>query len=208
MVQAPLDFTMPKPDSFNEGLKSLTNYKECLDAFIIANDITIGKQTATLLSSIRPKVYNTLRSLTAPDLPATKTYDKLCSLLASHFCPRLHEIVERFKFHKRNQGQGESLKDFLAAIKCLLEHCNFRDNLKPTLRDRFVCGLKDESIQRRLLQETSLTLEIATSLALAMETAQKDAAEIHGVSPSSSIYTSCPQTQTGKRLIKSKSPTK
>ncbi|GFO22204.1 hypothetical protein PoB_004870900 [Plakobranchus ocellatus] len=177
---------MPRPDSFNEGLETFTNHKERLDAFIIANDITMEKQTATLLSSIGQKVYNTLRSLTAPNLPVRKTYDELCHLFSSHFCPRPLEIVERFKFHRRKQGQHESLSDFLAAIKSLSKYCNFGDNLKPTLRDRFVCGLKDEIVQRRLLQESNLTLDKATSLALAMEAAQKDATEIHGgPSPSS-----------------------
>lgn len=174
---------MPRPDSFNEGLESFTNYKERLDAFFIANDVSVAKQTSTLLSSIGPKSYNTLRSLTAPDLPSTKTYTELCSLLTKHFCPPPLEIVERFKFHKRNQGADESLSDFLAAIKRLSEHCNFGDNLMTSLRDRFVCGVKDEAIQKRLLQEQGLTLDKATALAFAMETAHRDAAEIHGNSP-------------------------
>ncbi|GFN82078.1 transposon tf2-8 polyprotein [Plakobranchus ocellatus] len=82
------------------------------------------------------------------------------------------------------QGQDESLSDFQAAIKCLSEYCNFGDNLKPTLRYRFVCGLKDEIIQSRLLQEPNLTFDKATSFALAMETAK-----IHGgSSPPSSVH--------------------
>lgn len=175
---------MPKPDSFNEGIETFTNYKERLDIFFIANDIPADKQSATLLSSIGAKTYNTVRSLTAPDLPLTKTYGELCGLLSSYFCPPPLEIVERFKFYKRNQGVDESLSDFLNFIKQLSEFCNFGDNLKTSLRDRFVCGLKDESIQKRLLQEKNLTLEGATTLALAMETAQKDVAEIHNDNPS------------------------
>lgn len=170
---------MPKPDSFNEGTETFTNYKERLDVFFIANDIPASKHSATLLSSIGAQAYNTVRSLTAPVLPSTKSYDELCSLLSSHFCPPPLEIVERFKFHKRDQGVDESLSEFLASIKQLSEHCNFGENLKNSLRDRFVCGLKDEAIQKRLLQEPNITLESATSLAFAMETAQRDATEIH-----------------------------
>lgn len=171
---------MPRPDSFTEGLESFTNYKERLDAFFIANDVAESKHASTLLSSIGPKTYNTLRSLTAPDLPSTKTYAQLCALLTNHFCPPPLEIVERFKFHRRNQGLNESLSDYLAEIKRLSEHCNFGISLQTSLRDRFVCGIKDEAIQKQLLQEQNLTLERATSLALAMETAHRDAAEIHG----------------------------
>ncbi|GFO14921.1 transposon tf2-9 polyprotein [Plakobranchus ocellatus] len=91
--------------------------------------------------------------------------------------------MERFKFHKRNQNSSESISEFCTAIKKLSEHCNFGETLKMALRDRFVCGLRDVNSQKRLLQEQNLTLETATNLALAMETAQKDAVEMQGQGP-------------------------
>ncbi|GFO38176.1 vicilin-like seed storage protein at2g18540 [Plakobranchus ocellatus] len=101
----------------------------------------------------------------------------------------ISKLLNVFKFHKRNQGQDESLSDFLAPIKCLSECCKNSENLKPTLRVRFVCGLKDETIQRQLLHESNHTLQKTTSLDVAMETSQKDSAEIHcGSSPSSSLH--------------------
>ncbi|KAK3763977.1 hypothetical protein RRG08_024032 [Elysia crispata] len=69
---------MPKPDNFNEAIESFTNYKERLDAYFLANDIAQAKQSAVLLSALGPKVYGILRSLTAPDLPTTKSYNQLC----------------------------------------------------------------------------------------------------------------------------------
>ena len=169
---------MPKPHTFDEGVENFTNYKERLDAYLLANDITQDKHPAVLLSSIGPKPYNVLRSLTAPDLPSTKSYEQLCDILTSHYCPRPLEIMERFKFHKCNQGAGESVADFITRIKRLSEFCNFGQVLSITLRDRFVCGLNNESVQKRLLQEKDLTFERATSLALAMEMAQRDAQEL------------------------------
>ena len=70
---------MPKPDNFNEAIESFTNYKERLDAYFMANDIAQAKQSAVLLSPLGPKVYGIFRSLTAPDLPITKTYDQICN---------------------------------------------------------------------------------------------------------------------------------
>lgn len=171
---------MPKPDIFNESSESFRNYKERLDAYIVANDVTDAKTSSLLLSSIGPKTYQTLRSLCAPDLPSSKPYNELCDLLIQHFSPVPLEIMERYKFHKRDQHPSENISQYIANIKSLSEHCNFNDNLLTALRDRFVCGLRDQTIQKRLLQEKSLTFETATNLALAMETATKDAAEIHG----------------------------
>ena len=46
--------------------------------------------------------------------------------------------------------------------------------LEDALRDRLVCGLQDESVQRWLLTELELTLAKATELAQGMETAARD----------------------------------
>lgn len=62
-------------------------------------------------------------------------------------------------------------------------HCQFEAALNDTLRDRLVVGLRQESIQKRLLSETDLNLEKAINLAVAMETAARDAAEVQGVKP-------------------------
>ncbi|GFR88685.1 hypothetical protein ElyMa_006105800 [Elysia marginata] len=67
--------------------------------------------------------------------------------------------------------------DYIACIQRLSEHCNIGQSLKISIRDRFVCGLKNES--NRLPQEQDLTFDNVTTLALAMETAQRDATEIY-----------------------------
>ncbi|GFR95808.1 hypothetical protein ElyMa_000953100 [Elysia marginata] len=110
---------MPKPDTFVKGCEPFTNYKERLDAYLEANSIAENKHMAVLLSSIGGKPYNILRSLTAPDLPSSKTYANLCQILQSHYCPKPLEIVERFKFHTRSQETGENIADFIEAIKRL-----------------------------------------------------------------------------------------
>jgi hypothetical protein len=63
---------------------------------------------------------------------------------------------------------------FEAAIRKLATHCHFGDKLEEALRDRFVCGLRHEAIQRRLLSEVDLTYAKAMEIVLAMETADRD----------------------------------
>ena len=52
-----------------------------------------------------------LHNLTAPDLPATKTYDQLVTILQNHLSPKPIAIAERFRFHMREQRTGESVCD-------------------------------------------------------------------------------------------------
>ena len=46
---------------------------------------------------------------------------------------------------------------------------------REALRDRFVCGVRSESIQKRLLSEADLTISKAIELAQYMEAAHKNA---------------------------------
>ena len=60
----------------------------------------------------------------------------------------------------------------------LTEVCEFDNFLNKALRDRFVCGLTSEQIQKRLLSEDNLTYDKAVKIALAMESAIKDSSEL------------------------------
>ena len=70
--------------------------------------------------------------------------------------------------------------EFVAALRKLAIHCEFEAFLRQALRDRFVCGLKNEEIQQRLLAEPDLTIEKAQELAQGMEAAQSNTKEIKG----------------------------
>ena len=110
--------------------------------------------------------------------PAQKTLTEIVKILQEHLSPKPLVIAERFRFHKRSQLEGESISSFLASLKKLSEYCEFGTNLNDSLRDRFVCGLSNELIQKRLLSEADLSLSKASEIALAMETAAKDSEEL------------------------------
>ena len=88
-------------------------------------------------------------------------------------------IAERFKFHKRTQREGESVAEYVVALKELTTHCEFGGFLNEALRDRLVCGLYRESTQKRLLTEVDLTFKKACEIAQAMEMADKNASELN-----------------------------
>ena len=97
-----------------------------------------------LLSSIRAKTYELLRSLTAPKAPKEKSLKDLKTILKSHFEPVPIVIAERYRFHRRQQAEGENIAEYVMELRRLTTHCKFEntvDYLEESLRDRFVCGL-------------------------------------------------------------------
>ena len=100
--------------------------------------------------------------------------------LHQHLSSKPLLIAERFRFHRRNQLESETVSAYLAELRKLSLYCEFGTNLDVSLRDRLVCGLRNELIQKRLLSEPSLSLAKATEIALAMEAAAKDTLELQG----------------------------
>ena len=62
----------------------------------------------------------------------------------------------------------------MAALRNLAKHCEYGDTLETMLRDRVVCGIRDEKIQRRLLVEKKLTFQKAYEIATAMDVTMKN----------------------------------
>lgn len=107
-------------------------------------------------------------------------------LLSAHFDPKLSEIVRRFMFHKREQKQKESIATYVSELKKIAEHCNFGNSLETMLRDRLVCGIHDERVQRRLLAESELTFKSAFDLILAAETTKSQIVKLRSHATNSS----------------------
>ena len=121
--------------------------------------------------------YSLLRDLVAPNVPGTLKYDPISELLTSHFQPRRLVIAKRFHFHKRVQAADESIAEFDAALQNLATLCEFGGTLEEALRDRFVCALRNEATQRKLLTVHDLIYQKALETAKGME-----AVEIYSIS--------------------------
>lgn len=169
-----------KIDQFNPSDEKWDSYQERLEQHFIVNDVeTDKKKVAMLVSVIGPKAYGLLKDLVSPKLPAELKYDELTGKLKSHFNPEAPVMAERYKFYARKQQSSESVSEYLAALKKMTRTCKFGAFLNEALRDIFICGLKEEFIQRKLFAEDErLTLEKAVSVALSMETASKQTAMV------------------------------
>ncbi|KAL0161731.1 hypothetical protein M9458_045456, partial [Cirrhinus mrigala] len=66
--------------------------------------------------AIGGRAYALLRSLTAPVKPADVSFENIVKTMQDHLAPKPLLIAERFRFHKRNQNEGESISAYTAEL--------------------------------------------------------------------------------------------
>ena len=131
----------------------------------------------------------------------TTSYKDLVALVKNYYQPKPSVIVQRYKFNTRSRKQGESVAAYIAALRELAEHCSYGTTLSEMLRDRLVCGVNNETIQRKLLAEKDLTYERAYELALSIETAERDSSQIKkGASGTGPAMDTTPSSRATKLL--------
>ena len=170
--------TIGHMQEFHPDKETVTAYLERFQMFVSANAIETEKVVPTLLTVIGSTHYTLLRGLVSPDLPKDKSYDDLVSLLTKHYDPEPIVIAERFHFYRRDQKTSESIADYLATLRRLASRCKFGTFLTEALRDKLVCGMQSENIQKVLLTKASLTLDKAVDISQGMEAAAKQSKEL------------------------------
>ena len=152
---------------------------ERFQQFLIAMKITDADQKrAMFLTCIGRNAYKLLRNLLSPKKPEEETLVNFAKMLETHFKPAPSEIVERCKFHTRYRRSGESIATFVTELRRLLEFCIFGDTLEAIIRDRIICSINDDAMQKRLLAEPTLTYSRAVELAQSLERADKNVKEL------------------------------
>ena len=94
---------------------------------------------------VGPKAYGLLRNLMAPAKPVDKDFREIVRVMWNHLSPKPLIIAERFKFHRRNQGENELVTQYLAELHKLNEKCEFGEYLEHALRDQLVTGTSRKS---------------------------------------------------------------
>ena len=178
MADSPAPRILGRLTEFNPQSDNISSYLERLKLYFEANAIEDARKVPVLLTAIGAKAYDTLRSLLSPMRPQDKSFADLLTVLRQHFDPKPLVIGERFHFYKRSQRATESVAEFQANLRRLSICCEFGDFLDYAIRDRFVCGVKSDTIQKKLLAEDGLTAARALEIAQSIEAADKNAREL------------------------------
>ena len=81
--------------------------------------------------------------------------------------------MQRFRFNTRSGKTGESVAPYFTELRKLAGR-----SLGDMIRDRLVCGINDETIQRKLLTEPDLTYTKSLSIAKGLEAAAQNLKEM------------------------------
>ncbi|KAJ8927343.1 hypothetical protein NQ314_020202 [Rhamnusium bicolor] len=138
-------------EKFDPKKGNFTILKERLNQSFIAYEVnTMERKRAILLNSLNEECYVIVRSLCVPNLPETKTFDQLITLLMDYFSPVASIFGERQKFYHEVQRESESVSEWSARVKQLTANCNFGEKLPVLLRDSFTIGVDNSQIKNRL----------------------------------------------------------
>ena len=129
------------------------------------------QRTATLYSCIGADALEIADGLgidKEPDIEVVlKTLETFC-------IGETNVIYERYCFNKRNQEANESIDSYVAALNSLAKSCDYGTLQDTLIRDRIVIGIHNNSVRKRLLQESKLTLKSCMDICRASEaTAQQ-----------------------------------
>ncbi|KAL5488848.1 hypothetical protein EMCRGX_G017861 [Ephydatia muelleri] len=93
--------------------------------------------------------------------------------------PKQNVTVERYRFNTRSQQEGESIDQYVTALKLMTRNCAFGTLEEELIRDRIVCGVSSEKIKERLLRERDLTFHRPLSSKGVSTLTQKEEEEEH-----------------------------
>lgn len=144
-----------------------------MEHLFVINEVKEETKVSLFVTLAGSQVYQTLRNLVALKKPNELEYKKVIECLTKHYAPPVSEIYERYVFNTCVQKPDQSVAKYMIELRKLASTCNFGTFLDDALRDRFVCGIRSENIQKKLLGEAELKFSDACKLALAVEVAEK-----------------------------------
>ena len=107
-----------------------------------------------------------------------RTYDEAIGILKALYVKPTNEVFARHQLATRRQQSGETIDEFLQALKVLTKDCNFKSVTAAVykdeaVRDSFITGLQSNTIRQRLLENNTLDLDTMFTQARTLDTAQK-----------------------------------
>ena len=143
--------------AFDSSTMNWRSYVDQLNYYFVANEIEgDDKQRAILLSACGQSTFATICSLVGEDTLKGIKYADLIKVLSEHYDPTPSSIVQRYKFYNCVRAEGETIANYVASLRAIAKYCEYGDTLNMMLRDRLVCGINHQAIQRRLLAEKKL----------------------------------------------------
>ena len=162
----------PKPLKIEENTPELwKQWRERFETYILASGISekSGKQQCAVLKHVIGADAAAIAKTFSFTEEEQDNVDVLLNKYDDYFEPIRNVTVERYKFNKRIQQQGESFDSFLTDLRQLVKTCEYGDLTESLIKDRVVIGIFDDCLRERLLRQKDLTLKTAAEISRSFE---------------------------------------
>ena len=152
------------PQKFDTKGNLAANWKKWIQIWKAYEIVTgLDKQPSTLrvatfITCIGPDALEIHTGLPFQSDDERQNIDKVLELRQNYCIGKTNVIYERYRFNNRLQESDESIDAYTTALRTLAETCEFGSLKEDLIRDRLVCGIRDNSLRKKLLQEPKLTL--------------------------------------------------
>ena len=186
-VRLPASATPPPYLTSSASLRDFAVWREKLNGYMLltgASALPIASQRAALLSLVDEDWHRVLRY--GLRVAADADLSDVVDAMEKHLRKQRSVLVDRRAFYAHVQEDGENFEDFLCTVKELAAFCDLCTQcFDSRLRDKVVCGLRDEDTVKRLLEDPDLDLQKTIDICRASENARSTCADIRA--PASSV---------------------
>ena len=141
---------------------------------LLEGNATANVRRNLLLSKIGSDAFKVVVDHYRPEDVATKTYVALKETLGKHFRKDTCILAERVKFTLRKRKDGETVTQFLSALRAIAGNCGYGNSLNERLRDQLVLGINNDAWQQELFRlhtTNDATIQQVEASALILEQA-------------------------------------
>lgn len=127
----------------NQATENGDSFLDCVDCFMAANNykgLSGDCKQAVFLSICGHDMFETARALLAPQKVHDVSWEILLAKLREHYAPLPSRIARCPAFRHCYQAEGETINQYMAALRTAALYCDFRDHLEELLLDQLVCG--------------------------------------------------------------------
>ncbi|UYV80232.1 K02A2.6-like, partial [Cordylochernes scorpioides] len=154
------------------GEKKWETWREAFEIFSIAADLEsmpLVRQRAILKHILNEKTVSIYKTFRVTENEAYPSIKEMLDMFSKHFKPFKNIIQIRNKFFTSVQKEGQGITEFVRELKQLAQECEFEELAESLIRDRFIIGMIDQEVKRKLLEDPQLTLPKAISVATIAE---------------------------------------
>lgn len=158
-------------------------WKKLFNVFLKASGVSKKPkevQASLLVNLVGPAGYEIFTTFTYAEGESEDDIACLLEKFDSHFGTKPNITMSRYKFFTRSQDVGESIDQYVTALRVLSQSCEFAELRDGLIRDKIVCGIASNMVRDRLLRTDELTLQRAIQICQAAEISQEEGRCIDG----------------------------